>query len=60
MHPLAGSPVGNKRATDAVPLIDDLSQGLWYGEIDVGTPAVTYTGSQWLILLIGPADDLSR
>ena len=32
-----------KRETVSVPLVD-ADSNLWYGKIDVGTPAVTLTG----------------
>ena len=41
-HPLAGSS-NSKRATGKDSLTDDSSQ-LWYGKINVGSPAVEYTG----------------
>jgi cathepsin D len=43
-HPLAGGiKTSSKRATGSVTLTDDNSD-LWYGSIEIGTPAVPFTG----------------
>ena len=44
-HPLAKSLNNKKRASTGSDALTDDAQELWYGEISVGTPAKTFTGS---------------